>query len=165
MDFVAAAPCATSGAYASSRYALRADSDLRAYRPCHRRDGTSGAPELIYRCYHRRALPLSVTTTGRAEQQADGPRRRSSRHPCDSFGAAVGRLEQLAEVDRSEPAVSGLNDHATTGSGPTRQSDARDSELLVFRRRGTGRVRIIAGWEHHFFLAYRERFGAWFDLL
>ena len=26
--------------------------------------------------------------------------------------------------------LSGLNDHASTGSGPTRQSDAWDSELL-----------------------------------
>ena len=27
--------------------------------------------------------------------------------------------------------TAGLNDHASTGSGPTHQSDARDSELLV----------------------------------
>ena len=39
------------------------------------------------------------------------------------------------------------------------------TELLVFSRRGTGRVTIIASWEHHFFLANRERFGAQFDLL
>ena len=32
-------------------------------------------------------------------------------------------------------------------------------------RRGTGRVTIIAGWEYHFVLANRERFGAQFDLL
>ncbi len=38
---------ATSGALASSRDALRADSDLRAYGPCHRRDGTAGTPELL----------------------------------------------------------------------------------------------------------------------
>ena len=31
----------------SSRDALRADSDLRAYGPCHRRDGTAGTPELL----------------------------------------------------------------------------------------------------------------------
>ncbi len=41
------ATCATSGALASSRDALRAGSDLRAYGPCHRRDGTAGAPELL----------------------------------------------------------------------------------------------------------------------
>jgi hypothetical protein len=33
--------------FASSRDALRADSDLRAYWPCHRRDGTAGTPELL----------------------------------------------------------------------------------------------------------------------
>ena len=41
-------------------------------------------------------------------------------------------MEQLADVGRSEPAESGLNDHATIGSGPTRQFYALDSELLVF---------------------------------
>ena len=59
-------PYATSGALASSRDALRTDSDIRAYRPCHRRDGTAGTPELIHRRYHRRAASLSVMTTGRA---------------------------------------------------------------------------------------------------
>ena len=38
---------ATSGACASSRDALLSDSDLRAYGPCHRRDGTAGTPELL----------------------------------------------------------------------------------------------------------------------
>ena len=59
-------PHATSGALASSRDALRADSDLRVYSPCHRRDGTAGTPELIRRRHHRRAVSLSVSTTGRA---------------------------------------------------------------------------------------------------
>ena len=43
----------------------------------------------------------------------------------------MGRPEQLADVGRSDPALRGLNDHATTGSGPTRQFNARDSKLLV----------------------------------
>ena len=30
--------------------------------------------ELIYRCYRLLSAPLSVTTTGRAEQPEDGPR-------------------------------------------------------------------------------------------
>ena len=34
-------------------------------------------------------------------------------------------------MGRSEPVLSGLHDHTTTGNGPTHQSDARDSELLV----------------------------------
>ncbi len=62
-----------------SRDALRTDSDHRAYRPCHRREGTADTTELIYRCYRLRAAPLSVTTTGREGQPEDGPRRRSCR--------------------------------------------------------------------------------------
>ena len=101
------------------------------YSPCHRRDGTAGTPELIYRCYHRWAPPLSVTTTGRVEQPEDGPRRRRRRHSRDLHESATGWMEQLADVGRIDPAPSGLNDHAFTGSGPTRQSDARDSETLL----------------------------------
>jgi hypothetical protein len=44
----------------------------------------------------------------------------------------------LADMGQREPAASGLNDHATTGSGLTRQSNALDLELLVFSRQGTG---------------------------
>ena len=33
-------------------------------------------------------------------------------------------------MGRSDLALCGLNDYASTGSGPTRQSDARDSEPL-----------------------------------
>ena len=40
------------------------------------------------------------------------------------------RPEQLADVGRSDPALRGLNDYASTGSGP-RKSDARDSEPLL----------------------------------
>ena len=38
---------------------------------------------------------------------------------------------RLEHVGRSNPKLSGLNTHATTGSGPTRQSDTQDSEPLV----------------------------------
>ena len=34
-------------------------------------------------------------------------------------------------MGRRDLALRGLNDHASTGSGPTHQSDARDSELFV----------------------------------
>ena len=43
----------------------------------------------------------------------------------------AGRPEQLADVGRSDLELRGLNDYAFTGSGPTRQSDARDSEPLL----------------------------------
>jgi hypothetical protein len=81
----------------------------------------------------------------------------TSRDSCES---AASWMEQLADLGWSEPAASGLNDHATTWSGPTRQSNARDLELFVFSQRGTGRVTIIACWKHYFFLANRERFGS-----
>ena len=41
-----------------------------------------------------------------------------------------GRPKQLVDVGRSDLELRGLNDYASTGSGPTRQSDARDSEPL-----------------------------------
>ena len=116
---------------ASSRDALWADSDLPAYRSCHRRDGTAGTPELIRRRYHRRAASLSVMTTGRAQQLEDGPRRRRLRRSRDSYESVAGRPEQLADVGRSDPTLRRLNNHATTESGPTRQSDARDLEPLL----------------------------------
>ena len=43
----------------------------------------------------------------------------------------AGRPRQLADVGRSDLELRGLNDYASTGSGPTRQSDARDSEPLL----------------------------------
>ena len=45
--------------------------------------------------------------------------------------SVAGRPEQLADVGQSDPALRGLNDHASTGSGPTYQSDALDLKLLV----------------------------------
>ncbi len=83
-----------------------------------------------------------MTTTGLPEKPEDGPRRRRRPGPRDSHESVVGRLEQLSDVpvDRSDPAIRGLTDHATTGSGPTRQSYARDAELLQVSRRGMCRV-------------------------
>jgi hypothetical protein len=95
-------PYATSGALASSRDAIRADSDQRAYGPCYRRDGTVGTQELIFRCYRRRASTLSLTTTGQPEQQEDRPRRCRSWGPRDSHQSALGQMEQLADVGQHD---------------------------------------------------------------
>ena len=84
-----------------SQNELLADSDHLAYRPCHRRDDTAGTPELIYRCYHRRAASLLVMITGRAQQPEDGPRRRRRRRSRDSNESVAGRAEQLADVGQS----------------------------------------------------------------
>jgi hypothetical protein len=94
-------------------------------------------------CHHHRASTLSVTSTGRLEQLEDGPRRRRNGCPRDSHESAVGLLELLADVGKSEPSPCGLNYYASTGGGQKRQSDARDSALLVFSRRGTGRATSI----------------------
>ena len=58
------------------------------------------------------------------------------------------------------PAASGQRDHATFGSGPTRQSDKRDSEpdyLLRQTRYGAGGTLLIA----HFFLGHSQRLDSW----
>ena len=47
--------------------------------------------------------------------------------------AAAGRPEQLVDVGRSDPALCGLNNHATTGSGPTRQTDIRKIAIAPAR--------------------------------
>jgi hypothetical protein len=39
------------------------------------------------------------------------------RQPHDLHASAAGRLEQLTDVGRSDPALRGLNDYATTWSG------------------------------------------------
>ena len=79
----------------------------------------------------------SLMTTGRAQQPEDRPRRRGRRRSHDSNESVAGRPEQLADLSRSDLALRGLNDYASTGSGPTRQSDARDSEPLHVSVAGT----------------------------
>ena len=53
------------------------------------------------------------------------------RRSRDSHESVAGLQEQLAGVGRSDLALRGLNDYASTGSWPTHQSDARDSEPLA----------------------------------
>ncbi len=72
--------------------------------------------------------------------------------PLDLNESAVGRPEQLVGVGRSDPALRGLNDHATSGRGPTRQSNARDSEpLLVVSCWGTCLVLLLSDISVYFF--------------
>ena len=71
-------------------------------------------------------------TTGRAQQQENGPRRRRRRQRSRDLNESVaGRPKQLADVGWSGLARRELNDYASRGNRPTHQSDARDSELLV----------------------------------
>jgi hypothetical protein len=66
------------GAYASGQYALQANSDHRTYRPCLRRDYTSGTSEIIYSCYRFWAASLSVMISDWIEQLADVGRSNSA---------------------------------------------------------------------------------------
>ena len=49
----------------------------------------------------------------RVEQPEDGPRCCCRREPRDLLESTAGRMEKLADVGRSDPSSSGLNDHAT----------------------------------------------------
>ncbi len=116
-------------ATAKPEEALRAASDHLAYRPCHRRDGTAGSPEPIHRCHSLRAVPLSVTTTGRAELPeelaAAGAGTRATRKSLPHAGWSswrtwAGAIPRQADGTTARPSGS---------RGQTRQSDALDSEL------------------------------------
>ena len=107
---------ATSGALASSRDALRADSDLRAYGPCHRRNGTAGAPELLPQI----TQPGLGTISDDYGPAACRPRRRR-RAPRDSKESTTGRQCSLRTRTGATP-CDGTDDYATAGSRPTRQS-------------------------------------------
>ena len=77
-------------------------------------------------------------TAGRRELLEHG-HRRCFRRGRRTFRGTTGRTEQRAEYT----AASGRHDHATFGSGPTRQSDERDSEpdyLLRPTRHGPGTI-------------------------
>ncbi len=76
-------------------------------------DGTADTTELNHRCHHRRAAPPSATIASRLVDEPRRRRRRRGRR--DSLDSVVGRMEQLADVGRSDPAARGLNDHATFG--------------------------------------------------
>ena len=58
-----------------------------------------------------------MMTTGRMEQPEDESRRRRRRDQRDLQESDAGRMEQLVDVGRSDPASSGLNDYATFSAG------------------------------------------------
>jgi hypothetical protein len=110
---------------------ILANSDLQAYGPCHRRDGTAGTPEL---------LP-QITQPGLGTTSDDyGPAATCrSMNLASAAGARATRMSQLWAGDaagawrkrtRATP-CDVTNDYATAGSGPTRQSVARDSESIA----------------------------------
>ncbi len=148
---------ATSGALASSRDALRADSDLRAYWSCHQRDGTADTPELLPQLQQPglgtisddygpaatcRSMDLAATAGARATRMSRlragdasggrGPERRRATGPTTTTG------------------------YATAGSGPTRQSGSTGlGEQCTSIRRGMRWVFIILT-SSSFFLGVSE---------
>ena len=91
-------------------------------------------------------------TAGRRELLEDGHRCRFRRGPSE--GLRAGRSSGRTKPEYT--AASGRHDHATVGSGPTRQSDDRDSEpdyLLRPTRHGPGGTLLIIA---HSFLERRS---------
>ncbi len=85
----------------SSRDALLADSDLRAHRPCHRRDGTAGTPELVHRRHHRRAASLSVRTTQQPEDVSKLPTQLDAMESSPHCDLMYSRLPRAAAQHQS----------------------------------------------------------------
>ena len=92
-------------------------------RHCH---GSAGTTML----YHLRVChwthSLSVVTTGRLELLDHGHRRHIRRGRSSFRGLQAGRSSERTKPEYTS--ASGRHDHATFRSGPTRQSDDRDSE-------------------------------------
>ena len=112
------------------------------YSVRHRRDGNAGTTILYHPRNYRRPHSSSVMTAGRRELLEDGHRRRF-RRGRRTFRGTTGRTEQRVDgagVHRGERTTRPRD----YGSGPTRQSDDRDSEpdyLLRPTRHGPGTLR------------------------
>ena len=126
MSLTFVATYATSGALASSRDALRADLDLRAYGPCHRRDGTADTPELLPQ--------LSQQGLGTISDDY-GPAAFCRSKDLAAAGARATRMSRLRAGDAAggrglgaSPCDGTYDDHATAGAGQGVSPGARDSE-------------------------------------
>ena len=86
---------------------------------------------------------LAILTLDACHVQTDGPLCRLRRHPRDLHESVAGRQEQLTDAGRSDSALRGLNNHATTFSGPTRQFDTRDSKHLSVDEAHAGYIALI----------------------
>ena len=115
------------------------------YRPRHRsqirREGEAGTTILNHLHNYRRTLPIQRMTTGWMELLENGHRRHYRKGSRTLRLTTAGRTEQRA----GEAGVIQLQADCTTtrphGSGPTRQSDAGDSEpmnMLQAPRHGPG---------------------------
>ena len=113
-----------SGALASSRDALRADSDLRAYGPCHRRDGTAGTPELLPQ--------LSQPGLGTISDDYGPAAIRRSKDLAAAAGARATRMSRL----RAGNAAGGRGPERRRATGPTTTRPQERADASV-REHGT----------------------------
>ena len=113
---------------------------LADYSLRHRREGSAGTTILYHLRIYRRPHSSSVMTAGRRELLSMGTAAASAGAAGPSEGQRAGRSS--GRTSKPEyTAASGRRDHATFGSGPTRQSDDRDLEpdyLLRPTRHGPG---------------------------
>ena len=96
------------------------------YRLRHWRDGKAGTTILFHPRIYRRPNSSSVMTVGRRELLGMGTAAASAGAAGPSEGLRAGRSSGRTKPEYT--AASGRHDHATFGSGPTRQSDDLDSE-------------------------------------
>ena len=115
---------ATSGALASSRDALRADSDLRAYGPCHRRDGTADTLELLPQ--------LSQPGLGTISDDYGAAAFRRSKDLAAAAGARATRMSRL----RAGDAAGGRGPERRRATGPTTTRPQERADASV-REHGT----------------------------
>jgi hypothetical protein len=136
-------------AYASSWDTLRPTRIIR-HRPCHRRDGTAGTPEHIYRCYRFRRLSRprqcqgSLPTTGRVEQLflwPLGPQSRTLGPPSHRFSYSLSLFSISPGLTghRHGPAgpVSQVTRPSSRGpaAGPPEHDDERRRSVALGRHR------------------------------
>jgi hypothetical protein len=136
-------------AYASSWDTLRPTRIIR-HRPCHRRDGTAGTPEHIYRCYRFRRLSRprqcqgSLPTTGRVEQLflwPLGPQSRTLDPPSHRFSYSLSLFSISPGLTghRHGPAgpVSQVTRPSSRGpaAGPPEHDDERRRSVALGRHR------------------------------
>ena len=122
---------------------------LACYSLRRRRDGNADTTILYHLHIDRRTHSLSVMTTDRRELLEDGQRRRIRRGSRTFLGLRAGRSSRQTKPEYT--AAGRRHDHATFGSGPTRQSDDLDSEpdyLLRPTRHGQGM--ILKFWQRSF---------------
>ncbi len=111
---------ATSGALASSWDALRTDSDLRAYGPCHRSDCTADTPELLPQ--------LSQPGLGTISDDYGPAAIRRSKDLAVAAGARATRMSRLRAGD------------AAGGRGPERR---RTTGPMTMRPQERGRASVL----------------------